>query len=135
MFGRVSRSCIRYAIVYGWETWVLRKEEEGVLQRTERAMVRRMCGVRLRDRKRSEVLMQMLELDVDVVTLVRRARLRWYGHVLRRDEESGIKRTLGFEVEGNRGRGRPRLSWREQVDKDRVTVGMDMEGQNIERNG
>ena len=48
--------------------------------------------------------------------------------MLRRDEESGIKRALGFEVEGNRGRGRPRLSWREQVDKDRVRVGMDTEG-------
>ena len=49
--------------------------------------------------------MQMLELDVDVVTLVRRARLRWYGHVLRRDQESGITRALDFEVEGNRDRG------------------------------
>ena len=54
----------------------MRKEEEGVLQKTERAMGRMMCGVRLGDRKRSEVLMQMLELDVDVATLVRRSRLR-----------------------------------------------------------
>ena len=66
--------------------------------------------------------MQMLELDVDVVLLVRRSRLRWYGHVLRREEESGIKRVLCFEVVGNRGRGHPRLSWRKQVDKDRITV-------------
>ena len=100
-------------MMYGGETWVLIKEEEGVLQRTERAMIRMMCGVRLGDRKRNEELMQMLELDVDVVTLVRRSSLRWYGHVLRREEESGIKRALGFVVEGNRDRGPPRLSWRE----------------------
>ena len=88
MKGRVYRSCVGSAMVYGGETWVLRKEEEGVLQRTEMAMVRMMCGVRLGDRKRSEVLMQMLELDVDVilVTLVRRSRLWWYGHLLRKEE-------------------------------------------------
>ena len=38
-------------MVYGVETWVMRKEEEGVLQRGEIAMVRMMCGVKLRDRK------------------------------------------------------------------------------------
>jgi hypothetical protein len=36
MKGRVYRACVRAAMVYGGETWVMRKEEECVLQRTER---------------------------------------------------------------------------------------------------
>jgi hypothetical protein len=40
MKGRVYRVCVRAAMVYGGETWVMRKEEECVLQRAERAMVR-----------------------------------------------------------------------------------------------
>lgn len=124
MKGRVYKACVRAAMVYGGETWVMRKEEEGMLQRTERAIVRMMCGVKLRDRKSNKELMSMVGLSEDIVTLVRRSRLRWYGHVLRRNEEDGIRRALEFEVEGGTGRGRPRLGWKEQVEKDRVKAGL-----------
>ena len=122
--GRVYKTCVRTAMIYGGETWVMRKEEENVLQRAERAMVRMMCGVKLSDRKSSKELMAMIGLSEDIVTLVRRSRLRWYGHVLRREEGAGIKKVLEFEVEGVRGRGRPKMGWKEQVQKDRVRAGL-----------
>ncbi len=124
MKGRLYKACVRTAMVYGGETWVMRKEEESVLQRTERAMVRMMCGVKLKDRKSSKELMSMTGLNEDIVTLVKRSRLRWYGHVLRRNDGIGIRRALEFEVEGVTGRGRPRMGWREQVEKDRVKAGL-----------
>jgi hypothetical protein len=99
-------------MVYGGETWVMRKEEECVLQRAERAMVRMICGVKLRDRKSSSELMSMVGLSEDIVTLVRKSRLRWYGHTMRRDEGVGI------------GRGRPPMGWKEQVEKDMVKAGL-----------
>ena len=68
MKGRVYKACVRAAMVYGSETWVMSKEEEGVLQRAERAMVRMMCGVKLR--KSSVELMSMVSLSEDIVTLV-----------------------------------------------------------------
>ena len=37
--------------------------EVGILQRTERAMVRSMCGVKLMDKKLTKDLMQMLHLN------------------------------------------------------------------------
>ena len=111
---------MRAAMVYGGETWVMRKEEESVLQRAERAMVRMMYGAKLRNRKRSKELMSIVGLSKDIVTLVRRSRLRWYGHVLHREKGDGIRRVLEWEVEGATGKGRPRLGWKEQVEKDRV---------------
>ena len=95
----------------------MRKEEEGVLRKAERAMVRMMCGVNLRHRKNTRELMSMLGLDEDIVTLVKRSRLRWYGHVLRRDEGAGIRRVLEVEVNGDIGRGRRRMEWKDQVEK------------------
>ena len=61
-------------------------------------------------------LMSMVGLSDDSVILVRRSRLRWYGH--RMKKEVVIRRALEFEVEGVAGRGRPRLGWREQVEKE-----------------
>ena len=80
--------------------------------------------VKLRDRKSNVELMSVVGLSKDIVTMVRRSRLRWYGHVLRRDEGVGIRRALEFEVEGVSGRGRPRMAWKEQAEKDRVKAGL-----------
>ena len=60
MKGIVYRSCIRSAMLDGSETWRVRETEMAVLRRTERAMVRSMCGVKLGDRKKMENLMEML---------------------------------------------------------------------------
>ena len=35
-------------MTYGSETWTMRKEDEDVLIRAERRMIRMMCGVKLR---------------------------------------------------------------------------------------
>ena len=62
MKGTVYRSCIRSALLYGSETWCLRESDMAILRRTERAMVRSICGVKLVDRKNTEELMEMLGL-------------------------------------------------------------------------
>ena len=78
----------------------------GVLQRAEMAMIRMICGVKLRDKCGSNKLITMAGLHEDIVTLAGKSRLRWYGHVMRREEGVGIRRVLDFEVAGRLGRGR-----------------------------
>ena len=55
--GAVYWSYLRPAILYGSEVWCLEENEMGILQRTERSMVRAMCRVLLKDRKRSTYFM------------------------------------------------------------------------------
>ena len=103
MKGTVYKGCVRAAMVYCGETWVIRKVEEGVLQRAERAILRMMCGVKLRDGKNSMELVSMAGLGDDIVTLVRSSRLRCCGHTLRRYEGIVIIRASEFEVESVAG--------------------------------
>jgi len=35
-------------------------------------------------------------------------RLRWYGHVLRKDDDDWVKKCMEHEVDGPRPRGRPK---------------------------
>ena len=49
-------------------------------------MVRAMCGVQLKDRKRSTNLMFMLGLKEATDQLAMANSVRWYGHVLRRED-------------------------------------------------
>ena len=50
--GVVHKSYVKPAMLYGIEEWCLRETEMGVLVRTERSMVRAMCGIQHKDRKK-----------------------------------------------------------------------------------
>ena len=56
------------------------------LERGERLMVRWMCGVSLKDKKRSEDLYSLLGVQ-SVAKMVRHGRLRWFGHVERKKKK------------------------------------------------
>ena len=59
------------------------------------------------------------ELGVDDIALVlQQNRLRWYGHVLRKDDDDWVKKCMEHEVEGSRPRGRPKKTWKEVVRED-----------------
>ena len=71
-----------------------------ILRRTEKAIMRSMCGVNLVDRKKIENLMKMLGLKE---TLHKRAKangVRWYGYVIRRGDDDITKKAMMMEVNG-----------------------------------
>jgi len=110
--GRIYAACVRSAMIYGSETWPMKVEDERRLEKTERAMMRRMCGVRLAQRINSEVLHERLGLE-KVKDVVRRGRLRWFGHLERMESDNWVSACRGLEVEGKRCRGRGKKSWEE----------------------
>ena len=77
-----------------------------ILRRTERAMVRSMCGVKLVHRKNTEELMKMLGLKETLDKTAKANGVRWYGHVVRRDDESILKKAMMFEVDHESEDGR-----------------------------
>ena len=50
--------------------------------------------------------------------------MRWYGHVLRKEDENVIVKALNFEVSGSRGRGRPKQTWKKQVENEMKKNGL-----------
>ena len=106
MKGIVYKSCVRPVMLYGSETWCLKENEMAILRRTERAMVRAMCGVKLRDRRSTEDLREMLGLEEPLELRARANGVRWYGHVLRKDDEHVLRKVMGFELDARRKCGR-----------------------------
>ena len=47
-----------------------------------------------------------------------KTRLKWFGHVKRRDENSILRRAIELEVEGRRPIGRPKKIWSKVVEED-----------------
>ena len=48
--------------------------------------------------------------------MVRAAAVRWYGLVLRREENNILKEALNFEVTERRKRGRPKVICKKQIE-------------------
>ena len=120
--GMVYRSCVRVAMLYGSETWCLRENKIAILRRTERAMVRAMSVAKLMEKKRTEDLMEMLGWKETVVQMAKANGVSWYGHVLRRDDGHVLRKALEFEMKGKRKRGRPKKTWKTQVNKESKSV-------------
>jgi len=81
----------------GSETWSLKRENELVLHRTDRRMIRWMCGVKLRDKLSCIELRQQLGIEV-IVKVVQRSRWRRYGHVLRKDDDDWVNNVLFWRL-------------------------------------
>ena len=81
-------------------------------------MIRRMCGVKLRDKLSCVELRQPLGIeDIMKVLVVHRNRSCCYGHVLAQDDDDWVK-SVTSEAKGAKRRGWPRKMWKEIVDKD-----------------
>ena len=118
MKGKIYKSCVRSAMLYGSEAWCLREKEMAILRRTEKAMIRAMCGVKPLDRRNSDELMDMLGMKESLDRMAKASSIRWYGHVLRKEDENVIVKALKFEVSGSSGRGRPKQTWKKQVENE-----------------
>ena len=90
-------------------------------------MVRAMCGMRPVEGRGTAELMDVLGLRETIDGLAKANGVRWYGYVLRREEDNVLKKALRFTVEGQRGRGRPRKTWKRQVEESIKNVGLKKE--------
>ena len=115
--GHVYSSCVRSAVFHASETWPLTKPNLQRLQRNDRAMIRQICNVRPQDivtTRSNELLVRLGIEDLDLI--LKERRLRWYRHVER--SSGAIKTAFDIQVDGKRGPGRPKMTWKQLTERD-----------------
>ena len=86
------------------ETWALKKAQENKLEVAEIRMLRWMCGVTKLDKIRNERIRGTTKVG-EITKKVQESRLKWYGHVMRREEHYVGRSIYGKEGDGNEGTG------------------------------
>ena len=99
--GKVYKTVVRLAMMYGAETWAMKKAQEKKLDVAEMRMLRWMSGVTKPDRIWNERIRGTTKVG-EISKKVQESRLKWYGHVLRREDECVGKRVMGMEVSGEK---------------------------------
>ena len=114
----IHRSIFRSTILYGSESWVdcgylvhdLEVADMNVLRMVAKTSRKQQWDEYIRNEDRLGV--------TSVEEAVRVSRLRWFGHVQRMQDSRLPKRIMSAEVQGNRGRGRPRRRFLDSIRDD-----------------
>ena len=85
----VDKACVHSVLTYGQR---LGRGKQGFFRGCEpqRRMLRMICGVTLKDLVESTVISSRVGVD-DLEEHLRQKRLRWFGHIARRDKEVEMK--------------------------------------------
>ena len=110
------------AVLYGMETVPVTSSHVKKLEVREIKMCRRACGHTLRDQVRNENINDRLKVEI-IGERCRNARLRWFGHVKRRDQDYAGRKTLEMVPPGRRKRARPNQRWMDCVNRDMRAIG------------
>ncbi|XP_070031856.1 uncharacterized protein [Nicotiana tomentosiformis] len=116
--GKFYRVVVRLAMLYRAECWSVKKSHVQKMSEAEMRMLRWMCRHIRKDKIRNEVIRVKVGV-ASVDAKLRESRLRWFGHVRRRDTDAPVRRCERLTVAGLRkGRGRPRKYWGEVIRQD-----------------
>ncbi|PHU01184.1 Tyrosine aminotransferase [Capsicum chinense] len=116
--GKFYRVAVRPAMLYGEECWPVKNSHVKKLKVAEMRMLRWMCGLTRGDKVRNETVREKVGV-ASVEDKMRKVRLRWFGHVMRRGTNAPVRRCERLALDGfRRGRGRPKKYWREVIRRD-----------------
>ena len=110
-------SLVISVFLYACESWTLTTELEKRMQAFEMTCYQRLLNVSYKDHVSNEKVRRKIQASIgeydELLTLVKKWKLRWSGHVSR---SSGIAKTiLPGTVKGNRRRGRQKNRWEDNI--------------------
>ncbi|GMT28391.1 hypothetical protein PFISCL1PPCAC_19688, partial [Pristionchus fissidentatus] len=110
------------ALCYAAETWPLTKTTVSFIRRAHRALERALIGTTLfmqQKKNQSCADIRRISLLSDPIVHITRAKHRWAGHVLRRDDDRWSTRVTQQFPHPNlfRPRGRPPARWRDSIEE------------------
>ena len=120
---KVYEAIIRPALTYGSECWAMEVTNKRKIATTEMRMLRGILGVSRREHMRNEDIRRMLHIT-PIDEVMRGGRLRWFGHVQRRDADNVTRRVMELAIPGTIRRGRHKKTWHHQIKDDMTAVGV-----------
>jgi len=120
---RLYDACIRSVLLYGCETWPMKKDDLDRLSAFEHICWRRILRIPYTAHVENETVRKRFHHEELTEHLLQKRRLRWLGHALRMPDERLPKATLMANgLPGwKRPLGRPRKTWQRTVQVDDLT--------------
>ena len=122
---RIYTSLVQSVVLYGSETWTMRKVDSERIQSFHMQTLRRILGIRWYEKVSNAEVNERTKLPLSVIA-DRRHSL--FGHICRLPENTAASQALQLSIEAHTGTppaadwkrppGRPRRNWLQQVEED-----------------
>ena len=112
----MKTAILRPVLIYGCEAWALTKPLKSRIQAAEMKVLRMIKGVTKRDRLKNQAIREDVGV-MSVLDLIEESKMRWYGHVMRMEDERYPKRMLEWIPDARRPVGRPRARWMKGIEE------------------
>src|SRR6218665_428316 len=101
------KSRIWSVVLYGSETWTMRKEDIKRLEAFEMWIWRRMERISWMEHRTIEEILKMVDEKRSLIGIIRSRQINWLGHIMR--GYSLLRTIIDGRMEGKKKRGRPRM--------------------------
>ena len=117
---RLVKVIVFPVVMYGCESWTIKKAERGRIDAFELWCWRRLLRVPQTTRRSNQSILKEISPGYSLEGLMLKLKLQYFGHLLRRANSFEKTLILG-KIEGRRRRGQQRVRW-----LDGITNSMDM---------
>ena len=107
---RLVKALVFSVVMYGCESWTIKKAEHRRIDAFELWEWRRLLRVPWTARRSKESILKEISPEYSLEGLMLKLKLQYFGHLMRR-ADSFEKSLIFGKIEGRRRRGRQRMGW------------------------
>ena len=122
---RLFNSNVMSVLLYGSETWFLSTRSQSSLQVFINKSLRRILKIFWPNTISNVDLHRRAEI-LPVSDIIKTRKWRWLGHTLRKEDDDITKQALRWNPQGRRRPGRPKNTWRRQLQTELTKEGLTM---------
>ena len=112
---RVLKGYVWSTLLYGCECWTVTKESVNKLEAAEMWFLRRLLRISWKEKKSNEAVLVEAGVGRSLIKTIRKRQMQFLGHLNR---HKGLEHlALTGKIEGKRGRGRPRVTYLESLNR------------------
>ena len=116
-------SMVKTVLLYGSESWRITESDRQRLDVFHNSALRKICRIFWPEKITNEALYDITNSE-PMGQIVKKRRLRWFGHVSRMDIGRIPHVSLNWTPIGKRKKGRPKATWRSTVVNELKEMGL-----------
>ena len=107
---RLGKVMVFPVVMYGWESWTIKKPERGRIDAFELWCWRRLLRVLWTARRSNQSVLKEISPECSLEGLMLKLKRQYFGHLIQRTNSFEKTLMLG-KIEGGRRRGQQRMRW------------------------
>ena len=114
---KLLKSLVWPKMLYGCETWTMKKADEKKVEAAEMWFYRRLLRVSWTERKTNESVLAEMNTKRTMLSVIKKRKLKYIGHASRNKHADLMKTVFQGKMESKREKGRPSISYIDTVSR------------------